>query len=299
MGFFLIILACTCWAFDTYWRFPLLQSGLDAVVIVFFEHAILTALSLILLFRRLLKVRNLTVETLFYLFVVGGLGSAIATVSFTKAFEFLNPSIVIIFQKLQPFVVILLARIVLKEPIQRAFIFWLIIAILGSLILSYQDIIRFFSSPDFSLGYFFRENSVRGYGLTLVAVFGWGAATVFGKKLTQKDFSEVEIMSGRYLMGFLVLLPIVFDKRPFSVINGQDLVTISMMVGLSAIIGMYLYYRGLKRTSARNAAIAELFFPFGAACLNWVVLGMELQVVHVLGALLLIFAAFMIQFKRY
>lgn len=276
-----------------------MQSGLDAVVIVFFEHAILTALSLILLFRRLLKVRNLTVETLFYLFVVGGLGSAIATVSFTKAFEFLNPSIVIIFQKLQPFVVILLARIVLKEPIQRAFIFWLIIAILGSLILSYQDIIRFFSSPDFSLGYFFRENSVRGYGLTLVAVFGWGAATVFGKKLTQKDFSEVEIMSGRYLMGFLVLLPIVFDKRPFSVINGQDLVTISMMVGLSAIIGMYLYYRGLKRTSARNAAIAELFFPFGAACLNWVVLGMELQVVHVLGALLLIFAAFMIQFKRY
>ena len=37
--------------------------------------------------------------------------------AFTESFHFLNPSLVILLQKLQPVVAILLAAIVLKEPI--------------------------------------------------------------------------------------------------------------------------------------------------------------------------------------
>jgi hypothetical protein len=45
--------------------------------------------------------------------VIGGVGSAIATVAFTESFQFLNPSLVILLQKMQPVVAITLAAIVL------------------------------------------------------------------------------------------------------------------------------------------------------------------------------------------
>ena len=52
----------------------------------------------------------------------------------------------------------------------------------------------------------------------MVSVVGWGATTVFGKKLSMEGYDEKEIMAGRFLIGFITMLPvflagnIVFDK---------------------------------------------------------------------------------------
>jgi drug/metabolite transporter (DMT)-like permease len=58
---------------------------------------------------------------------------------------------------------------------------------------------------------------------------------------------------------------------------------------------MYLYYKGLKKLSAHNASIAELFFPLSAVVVNWVFLGQALKPMQILGAIILIGASYFMQ----
>jgi len=71
------------------------------------------------------------------------------------------------------------------------------------------------------------------------------------------------------------------------------------MVLISGAAGMYFYYQGLKRISAKTAAIAEMFFPFFAIVLNWIFLGKELSEIQLFGGMLLIIGSLIIQLKKY
>jgi drug/metabolite transporter (DMT)-like permease len=294
-----IILACTCWAFDTYWRYPLLQSGISAITIVFYEHLILALIFTILNFKNFQKIKNLTLETLFYFLVVGGVGSALATISFTKAFEYLNPSVVIILQKLQPFCVILFARIFLKESWSKKFLIWASLAIFGSLFISFYDLKNYFESQFFSVEQLLHQSSLKGYLFTILAVLGWSITTVMGKKLTNQNFNEKEIMTGRFLVGFMVMIPLMVSQPKLQVLSTSEYGSIGLMVLISALIGMFLYYKGLKQITAKLSSIGELFFPLSASIINWALLGIELKPMHIVGGIILIFASIMIQVKKY
>jgi drug/metabolite transporter (DMT)-like permease len=268
---------------------------------VFIEHLILFALFFPRLYKSRFKFWNEQVSTLFYFVIVGGLGSAIATVSFTKAFSLVNPSLVILFQKLQPIVAITLARIFLAEKIKRGFIPWAVVALCGSFLISYEDIFSTLMNFDFS-GPILSKGALVGYFLTLLAVFSWASATVFGKKLTAKGFSTQEIMGGRFFFGLLVIIPMVsFQKQvlwgEFELLD--TLAKILLMVVLSGLLGMYFYYKGLKSTTARVAALLELFFPLFAIVLNWVFLGHFLEPVQMLGAFMLLLSSVVIQWKQF
>jgi len=211
-GFF-IILATLLWALDTLIRYPLISQGFSAQSMVFIEHLILFAIFFPRIYKSRFKFWNEQVSTLFYFLIVGGLGSAIATVSFTKAFSLVNPSLVILLQKLQPIVAITLARIFLTEKIKKGFIPWALIALAGSVLISYEDIFPTLMNLDFS-GPILSKGALVGYLLTLLAVFSWASATVFGKKLTVKGFTTQEIMGGRFFFGLLVIIPMVsFQKQ--------------------------------------------------------------------------------------
>ena len=71
------------------------------------------------------------------------------------------------------------------------------------------------------------------------------------------------------------------------------------MASLAGLVGVYLYYRGLRVIKARVCAVAEQFFPFFAVGLSWAVLGKELEAIQILGGLMIIVGPFMIQWKRY
>ncbi|MBP6945995.1 MAG: EamA family transporter, partial [Candidatus Pacebacteria bacterium] len=111
---FLVLFAAMLWATDAPFRLHLTE-GLSSNFIVLGEHfiAILFILPILLLNWRELKKLKLK-EWLAVLFIAIG-GSALASVAFTQAFHYLNPSVAILLQKLQPFMVIGLAAIVLKE----------------------------------------------------------------------------------------------------------------------------------------------------------------------------------------
>lgn len=300
LGIVFVITAGLLWTLDTLIRYPLVSSGISPEKIVFAEHFILSLIFIPILFKDFKKFKKMKPESYFYFFFIGVLGSAVATFTFTKAFALINPSLVILMQKLQPVIAISLARVFLKEKIKKPFIFWAIIALMGGFLISSPDIMPGLTHFDFSRG-LLSENAVMGYMLTLIAVVSWGASTVFGKKLSYQGFDEKQIMSGRYLTGFLFLSFYLYFKNGTLSLNWDTDIYLKIfaLVMLSGILGMYVFYKGLKTISARACAIAEMFFPFSAVFVNWIFLDAKLLPVQMVGAGLLAISSTIIQYKKY
>src|SRR5690606_32501834 len=141
--------------------------------------------------------------------------------------------------------------------------------------------------------------ALKGYGLVGVSILGWGAATVFGKRLSLAGFEPKAIMAGRFLSGLLMLLPFMKWDESMNLPQSDDYIKILVMVIISGSLAMWFYYQGLKRLSAKTTAIAEMFFPFFAIIANWVFLGKQLSELQLVGGAILIFGSFIIQLKKY
>lgn len=291
MGTFYIILACLCWALDTLWRYPLVQAGLSGLSLVFIEHLFLVICFAPFFIKDFSKIFSTTLTNILSFLVIGAAGSAFATIAFTKAFYFLNPSVVILLQKLQPLVAVSLAFLILKEQITKQFLLWAALALLGAILVCSNDLKDIFTHAG--------SGASQGYILALFSVLGWGAATVFGKKLLIAGYSESQVLFGRYFTAFLALLPFSLREELYHGYEQKHLISIGVIVVVSAMVGMYFYYRGLKSISARTGAIAELFFPFAAVIVNWLFLGQTLTLIQLLGAILLIASSTVIQLKKY
>ena len=298
-GTFLVILACLFWGMDTLIRYPLVERGINPVTIVFYEHIILTLIFSLGLFPAIKRIGELKLADVFSFIIVGGIGSAVATVAFTEAFQYLNPSLVILLQKLQPVVAIILSAIILKEEIQKQFLVWAFVCMIGGLLISSPDIVRLYELMRSDMGIVISDNALHGYTLVGVSIVGWGATTVFGKRLSMVGFDTKSIMAGRFLTGLLVLIPFVKWNRSLILPQGEDYLRILIMVLISGALAMWLYYQGLKRLSARTTAIAEMFFPFFAILVNWFFLGIQLNDWQLVGGGILVIGSLIIQIKKY
>jgi drug/metabolite transporter (DMT)-like permease len=286
-GIFLIMAACFTWALDTLIRYPLLGAGFSPLQIVLVEHLTLVVVTSPLLWRHRHHYRHLSVKAFGALFFIGGIGSALGTLAFTEAFHYLNPTIVILLQKLQPIVAIALASVLLKERIQRYFVLWGCVILLGSFVMIWPDII-FLKTGQL---YYSHESAqiLKGYGLTLVAVLAWGATTVCGKYLSLHELPADAIMSGRFFSGLIVLALLALGwSDALHAMPVQALGSTIVMALLSGLIGMWLYYLGLKRLPAQMATLTELTFPIFAAAINWIYLDIPLNLYQISGAILLV-----------
>jgi drug/metabolite transporter (DMT)-like permease len=298
-GTFLVILACLFWGVDTLIRYPLVERGINPVNIVFYEHLLLTVLFSWGALGNIKKMGELRLGDFFSFLVIGGLGSAVATVCFTQSFQYLNPSLVILLQKFQPLVVIFLSYLILGEKIQKEFLLWALVCLIGGFLISFPDIIRFYELIQGSFETVISDHSLLGHSLVGISILGWGSTTVFGKRLSLAGFSAQQIMSGRYLTGLIVLIPLMNWKENLALPYGEDYLRIMLMVLLSGALAMWLYYLGLKRISAKSAAIAEMFFPLFAIIANWIFLNKQLTQTQILGGVILIFGSLIIQLKKF
>ncbi|MFM2485386.1 DMT family transporter [Celerinatantimonas yamalensis] len=296
-GIVFIMIACLTWALDTLIRYPLLGQGFSTLQIVLFEHLTLVLVTSPLLWRYRHHFMQMNSTQSAALFFIGGVGSALGTLAFTQAFHYLNPTIVILLQKLQPLVAILLASWWLKERIHGYFIRWAGLILLGSLVMIWPDV-RHLAQANW-----YYANStpdiIKGYSYTLLAVLAWGVATVCGKYLASEKMPANAIMSGRFATGLMVLLPLALlypaSVQPMATLSLGKLV---MMALLSGLLGMWLYYQGLKRIPAQLATLAEQTFPVFAAIINWLFLGMSLSSYQIAGALLLVLGNIGLRFKE-
>lgn len=120
-----IIIAASLWGVDGIVLRPSLYS-LPVPLVVFVESAIVAVLLTPFLIKRISPLKSLTLKDWIAFVGVALFGGAIGTMAITKALfyvNFVNLSIVILLQKLQPVFAISLATLLLKEKLPKEFFF--------------------------------------------------------------------------------------------------------------------------------------------------------------------------------
>ncbi|MDP3986406.1 MAG: DMT family transporter [Candidatus Veblenbacteria bacterium] len=281
-GPWLVALAAFLWAFDAPFRSHLTQE-LSSTTIVFLEHVLIGIIVLFGLWAYVKELKKLTWRGWLAVAFIGFGGSALATVMFTQSFHYVNPSVAILLQKVQPLVAILLAVAVLRERLSRTFWLWALAAVAGAYLLSF---------PELAPGSLSLNGGAMGVLLALGAAALWGGSTVFGRYLL-KDLSFQAMTALRFLSAlvFLFILEAYYGRlAEASLASGRDWLYVFIIAIVAGFISLLIYYRGLTYTSASVATLAELVFPLAAVVINWIFLDAALSAVQLVGGALLLFA---------
>lgn len=287
-----IFAAATCWALDSLFRYPLLGQGISPVYIVWLEHLFLVLFLLPLVGINFLnRMKQISRNEVLAYIVIGFLGSGLATLAFTQAFSLMNPTLVILLQKLQPFVAHFFALWILKEKTPRFFLVYLLTALGGSILLTVPDF-NFYLLQNISM---INDKTRLGLILTLISILFWGMSTVFGKYLSLKNHSTTETMYGRFLFGFIYLsLHLFFVRQQIQFkLSLPQIGSVFSLAALSGLLGMWLYYQGMKQLTARQVALGELFFPVAAVAINWFAFSITISLQQIAGAILLVGSSFL------
>ncbi|GIK59405.1 MAG: membrane protein [Ignavibacteriaceae bacterium] len=271
------------WGVDGIVLRPALFS-LPVPLVVFVESTIVAILLSPYFIRHLPSLKFLKTKDWLAFFLLALFGGAIGTMAITKALfyvNFVNLSVVILLQKLQPVFAIALASVFLKEKLSFRFIFWAGIAIVGAYFMTFGT-----NLPDFSTG----DKTTVAAIFSLLAALSFSASTVLSKRaLRNVSFGMGTYL--RFLFSAVIMLVIVVfigDTKNIPDITATQIIVFLIIALTTGGTAIFLYYYGLKRISASVATICELAFPFTAIILEYFLRGNILDIVQWIGAVILL-----------
>lgn len=277
-----IILAATLWGIDGILLRPNLYT-LPVPLVVFVETAILATIFSLFINRDYSHFKKLKAKDWLSFLGVALFGGAIGTMAITKALfyvNFVNLSIVVLIQKLQPVVAISLAALLLKERPARSFYLWSFLAVVGAFFMTFG-----LSLPEINGD----DKTAIASIFALLATFGFASSTVLSKRAL-KNIEYKAATQLRFIMTSSIMLIILLFSGELSSITTIDTsqwYTFATIVALTGGPGLLLYYFGLKNTKATIATIAELAFPLTAVLLEYWLRGNILSAVQWVGLALL------------
>lgn len=281
----MVSFAAMLWAVDGIVLRPYLFN-LPVSLVVFIESTIVAIILTPFFFRNFYLLRNVHYKDWLSFIGVALFGGAIGTMAITRALFFVNYvnlSIVIFIQKLQPVFAILLAAILLKEKLTVEFLIWASLSILGAYIITFG-----FGLPLIHTG----DKTAVAALFALVAAFSFGFSTVLSKRALR----NIGFQLGTYLRFTITSLIMLFVVLMSGNFNSVELITNNQLFVFLIIAfstggpAIFLYYYGLKKISASVATICELAFPLTAVILEYFVHGKILSPVQWIGAVLLLFS---------
>ena len=279
----LVVIAAALWAVDGIVLRPSLYS-LPVPLVVLVESSIVAILLTPFFINKFSSLRYLKKKDWLAFFGVALLGGAIGTMAITKALfyvNFVNLSVVILLQKLQPVFAISLATVLLKEKLPKEFFLWAGLAIIGAYFMTFG-----LSAPNFSTG----DKTTIAALFALLAAFSFSSSTVLSKRALR----NVDYEMGTYLR-FLFASIIMFiisattgDIYSVAIVTPKQIIIFLIIAFTTGGAAIFLYYYGLKRISASVASICELAFPLTAVVLEYFVHGNILSPVQWMGAAVLL-----------
>ena len=286
-GTLAVMFAATLWAIDLAVLRPSLYK-FNALSVVFLEHFIAFIFMAGFLFYERKELKKLKPFDWAAFTLVAFLSGAVGTIAITKALfyvNFINLSVVLFLQKLQPIFAIVLARILLKEKPNKNFYLFAIVAIIGSYFITFGFGIPVFSGAIFYASVF-----------AIIAAASWGSSTVFSKFAINK----VNFRVGTYLrfgLTTFIMLIILTLTRNLSSLKDFDqgsLLTLLIIAFTTGGAAIFIYYYGLKRIPASVATLAEMTMPFMGVVLEYSLHGTIMGAGQWFGVFLLLGSIYLI-----
>lgn len=281
---FLIALAAMLWGSDLLLRPAALSAGWSPARVVLGEHLALCILFAPVLWREWRHLAALTPPQWGALLFIGWGGSALATWLYTQAFtmDFSHALTVVLLQKTQPLVAIVLAGWLLGERRTWQFWGWGAAALTGAYLL-----IGFQRPP--SLADIHTKQAL----LALGAAALWGAATVAGRSLTAalppRLLAGARFALAVPALALLTLVPVGAQGAATHSAHYAGLFLL-LIVLLPDLAGMGLYYLGLRGTPASVATLVELCYPLTSLLIGVFVLHTPILTGQWIGLALLLLA---------
>jgi drug/metabolite transporter (DMT)-like permease len=257
-----------------------------ATTIVFGEHVILVALTLPFLLPALRSVFRAGWNYVAAAVVVGAGASAVATILFTDALighsDYITP---VVIQKVQPFVAIAAAAILLGERPRPSFAWFFLPALAGFWLVNQAHPL----DPS-------AKGAVVIAEATAAAVL-WALGTVLGRYLS-RELEFQHVLTLRFFFGLIasaLLLP-VMGAPAYS--NGHDSVLILYLALVTGLLALTLYYYGLQRTPAVLSSLAELAYPAVAVLAGIYAYNQHLSWTQWLGIALILGAVTLLPVRR-
>ena len=282
-----VVLAAGLWGIDGIILRPALYS-LPVPLVVFVESMLITILLIPVLIKHRNELKALKRNDWLAFMSVAVFGGVIGTMSIARALFFVNYvnlSVVVLIQKLQPVIAILLAAVILKEKPSKRFFQWAGLAVAGAYLMTFG-----FHLPNLATG----DKTLEAAFFSLIAVIGFGASTVFSKRALRNVSFEMGTFL-RFSLTALVMSAVVLITQNLSKISAVNssqayiFLLIALTTGGPAI---FLYYYGLKKISASVATICELAFPLTAVILEYIIRKNLLDPIQIVGVAILLYSIF-------
>jgi drug/metabolite transporter (DMT)-like permease len=284
-GVILVAVAAAMWGTDPIIR-KTMSGTTTATTIVFGEHVILVALTLPFLLPALRSVFRAGWNYVAAAVVVGAGASAVATILFTDALighaDYITP---VVIQKVQPFVAIAAAAILLGERPRPSFAWFFLPALAGFWLVNQAHPL----DPS-------AKGAVVIAEATAAAVL-WALGTVLGRYLS-RELEFQHVLTLRFFFGLIasaLLLP-VMGAPAYS--NGHDSVLILYLALVTGLLALTLYYYGLQRTPAVLSSLAELAYPAVAVLAGIYAYNQHLSWTQWLGIALILGAVTLLPVRR-
>ncbi|MDP3941322.1 MAG: DMT family transporter [bacterium] len=276
-----VMIAALLWSFDGILRRSLYT--LPPAVIVFYEH-ILGAVILLILFKKWFPdLKKMRKKEWIAIGLVSLFSGALGTIFYTGALgqvNFIQFSVVVLLQQLQPIWAILAARLLLKEPLRKNFLIWAGVALVAAYLITFKTL-----SVNLSTG---QGTMIAGL-LALAAGMLWGSSTAISKYVLNKVSFLTATALRFFLAPVFALMFIVSQKQTgqlftLSMTQWGTLVLIALSTGMVALA---IYYYGLKKTPARITTLYELVWPASAVFIDYFFYHNGLSVTQGIGVVLL------------
>jgi drug/metabolite transporter (DMT)-like permease len=280
-----VILAASLWAVDGIVLRPILYN-LPVTLVVFVESIIVALLLTPIMSKHFGKLKDLTHRDWLAFLGVALFGGAIGTMAITKALfyvNYVNLSIVILIQKLQPVFALILAGILLKEKLTKKFFIWAGFAIIGAYFMTFG-----LHLPELKAG----DKTVLAAIFALIAAISFSSSTVLSKRALRNVGFELGTYL-RFTLTTIIMLLFVLTSgtiTEISDISSHQLFIFLLIAFTTGGTAIFLYYYGLKRITASVATICELAFPLTAVMLEYFLRGNIMGPVQWAGAFLLLFS---------
>lgn len=195
----------------------------------------------------------------------------------------LSLSVAVVLLYTAPAFVAVISRFVFKEPLNMIKSAALFVMILGC----------FFVAGGLSS----LDAAVSGYGLVVGLGSGLGYAlySIFGK-LASKKYSSLTITTYTFIFASLIMIPFggLYDKVEL-LLNGKVLVTGFALGLIPTTLAYLLYTMGLSKVETGRAAIVANVEPVAAMIIGVGIYGDVLTVWQVVGSVLILSAAVLVQ----
>lgn len=288
----LVIFAAFLWSLDGILRRSLYI--LPPITVVFYEHLIGFLLLVPFLFQNIKDIKKISKKDWGALFWVSLLSGAIGTLLYTAALgkvNYIQFSVVVLLQQLQPVFEISFGWLVLREKVEKSYLFWAVPAIIGAYLLSFPTL---------------KVNLTSGAGTAIAALmavgaaFSWGSSTAFSRYALLKS-SPLVTTGARFGLTTIIALFMVFGfgaGGSLTTLSSTQLLTLLIIALSTGMVGILIYYRGLKFVPVRVAAVCELFWPVSAVLIDYFYYHKSLTPVQIIASLILLNSIYQISLKK-